>query len=246
MRARIQLAVDLGMLAPGQRLPTPRESAEALEVSEMSVRRAYRLLADDGLVVSRRGNAGGTFIADRPPLAAGTAVAPAVTAYRSDAEHVHGLIDQRAALEAGLAALASGVRDPDQLDSLRDLVQRMRDAADWAEFRVADTAFHAVLAHASGLPAAAALHHRLSHELYAYFIPYRLDYLRASNEEHADLVDALERRDAGAAAALAFAHVHELHDSMYVGLSGEGQLREERIVDEQMTGEQIVEERIGE
>ena len=42
VRARISLALELGMLVPGQRLPAPEEAARAFGVSEMSVRRAYR------------------------------------------------------------------------------------------------------------------------------------------------------------------------------------------------------------
>jgi len=215
VRARISLAVQLGMLQPGQRLPSPSETAHAFEVGEITVRRAYSALVDEGLVVRRRGHTGGTFIADVPPAAS----AADTEAYRADADHVHGLIDQRATLEAGLAARASANRSGAHLATMTSLVDRMRLATDWAEYREADAAFHAELAAASGLPAAAALHHRISHELYAYFIPYRIDLLHASNEQHAVLVEALSNQNAGESSRLAFEHVAHLHDSMYVGLA---------------------------
>lgn len=214
VRARISLAVELGMLAPGDRIPGPDDTARAFEVSEMTVRRAYRLLSDEGVVVRRPGRAGGTFIADAPPV--GTVVE--IDAYRADAAHVHGLIDQRATLEAGLAALASADASPEVLARLDALIVDMRTAPDWTGFRTADSAFHAVLAEAAGVRGAAELHRRVSHELYAYFIPYRIDYLRASNEEHVLLVAALRAGDAATASRLAFDHVAELHASMYVGL----------------------------
>ncbi|MCK2035195.1 FCD domain-containing protein [Microbacterium sp. SSW1-49] len=214
VRARISLAVELGMLAPGQRLPGPDDTARAFEVSEMTVRRAYRQLSDEGVVVRRPGHAGGTFIADAPTV--GTVIE--TDAYRADAAHVHALIDQRATLEAGLAALVSTRPDERSLARLDALVDDMRAAPDWTGFRTADSAFHAALAEASGVSGAVELHHRVSHELYAYFIPYRIDYLRASNEEHARLVAALRAGDAESASRLAFDHVAELHASMYVGL----------------------------
>jgi DNA-binding FadR family transcriptional regulator len=214
VRARISLAVELGMLTPGQRLPGPEDTARAFEVSEMTVRRAYRQLSDEGVVVRRPGHAGGTFIADAPTV--GTVIE--IDAYRADAAHVHALIDQRATIEAGLAALVSTRPDEVSLARMDALVDDMRTAADWTGFRTADSAFHAALAEASGVGGAAELHHRVSHELYTYFIPYRIDYLRASNEEHARLVDALRARDAATASRLAFDHVAELHASMYVGL----------------------------
>lgn len=213
VRARISLAVELGMLVPGQRLPGTDDTARAFEVSEMTVRRAYRALSAEGVVVRRKGHAGGTFIADAPAL--GTV--GEIDAYRADAAHVHALIDQRAALEAGLAAIASAAPEESALARLDALVDEMRSAADWTVFRTADAAYHAELAAMGGAAGAADLHHRVSHELYAYFIPYRIDYLRESNEEHARLVDALRARDAGAASRLAFDHVAELHGSMYVG-----------------------------
>ena len=213
VRARISLAVELGMLTPGQRLPSTDDTARAFEVSEMTVRRAYRALSDEGVVVRRKGHAGGTFIADAP--AVGTVVE--IDAYRADAAHVHALIDQRAALEAGLAAIASASADEEALTQLDALVEEMRSVPDWTGFRTADAVFHEVLVRMAGAAGAADLHQRVSHELYAYFIPYRIDYLRESNEEHACLVDALRSRDAAAASRLAFDHVAELHGSMYVG-----------------------------
>ena len=213
VRARIWLGVNLGMLTTGQRLPTPAETARAFGVSEMTVRRAYRLLSDEGLVVRLRGGSGGSFIADVLPDRG----SPALAAYREDAEHVHDLIDQRAVIEAGLAGLASSARTGSELAELAALVARMRAARDWAEFREADAAFHEGVASAAHVAGAATLHRRVSNELYEYFVPYRLEYLAESNAEHGLLVEALSSRDALAASRLAYAHVAELHSSMYVG-----------------------------
>lgn len=213
VRARISLAVELGMLTPGQRLPGTDDTARAFEVSEMTVRRAYRALSEDGVVVRRKGHAGGTFIADAPTVGA----VVEIDAYREDAAHVHALIDQRAVLEAGLASRAALAPDAAALARLEALVEEMRGVPDWTGFRTADAAFHEALATMAGAGGAADLHHRVSHELYAYFIPYRIDYLRESNEEHARLIEALRAGDAAAASRLAFDHVAELHGSMYVG-----------------------------
>lgn len=60
--AGIRRALSSGQLAPGDRLPTGRELAEALDVNLETVQRAYRSAADEGLVVSRVGR--GTRVAD--------------------------------------------------------------------------------------------------------------------------------------------------------------------------------------
>ncbi|MEL7061268.1 MAG: GntR family transcriptional regulator [Acidobacteriota bacterium] len=55
-----------GALAPGDPLPSVRELARQLRVNPLTVSKAYRRLADRGLVIVRRGQ--GTFVADRPPI----------------------------------------------------------------------------------------------------------------------------------------------------------------------------------
>lgn len=45
----------VGTLSPGDRLPAGRELAASLDVNLETVQRAYRRLADDGVVISRVG-----------------------------------------------------------------------------------------------------------------------------------------------------------------------------------------------
>ena len=64
--AAVRGALVQGEVAPGERLPPGRELAQALGVNLDTVQRAYRLLAEDGLVTSRVGR--GTRVVDAPPL----------------------------------------------------------------------------------------------------------------------------------------------------------------------------------
>lgn len=57
-----------GRLAPGDRLPSAREVAEALEINLHTVLRAYQQLRDEGLVDLRRGR-GAVISASAAPLA---------------------------------------------------------------------------------------------------------------------------------------------------------------------------------
>ena len=63
VRARIALAIELGLLARGERLPTYRQLAQAIWLREINARRVLDSLADDGLLARRRGRGVGTFVA---------------------------------------------------------------------------------------------------------------------------------------------------------------------------------------
>ena len=58
----VRAALVDGRLGPGDRLPAGRELAHALDVNLETVQHAYRLLADEGLVVGRVGR--GTRVVD--------------------------------------------------------------------------------------------------------------------------------------------------------------------------------------
>jgi GntR family transcriptional regulator, transcriptional repressor for pyruvate dehydrogenase complex len=60
---RLAQSIRLGVLVEGDRLPPERELAETFGVSRVTLREAIKALRDAGLVESRRGRGGGTFIA---------------------------------------------------------------------------------------------------------------------------------------------------------------------------------------
>src|SRR4051794_26221349 len=66
--ASIRTDIVAGRLAPGDRLPSARELAEALEINLHTVLRAYQQLRDEGLVDLRRGR-GAVISASAAPLA---------------------------------------------------------------------------------------------------------------------------------------------------------------------------------
>ncbi|POX38707.1 GntR family transcriptional regulator [Streptomyces sp. Ru73] len=218
VRARIALAVDLGLLRPGERLPPGDRIAEALDTSEITVRRALVALCREGVLERRRGRTGGTLVAEHPPRGAVDAVA----SYRAAAPDVHALIDHRLVLECGIAHLAA-VREPDEAAGreLDRLVAEMERAQSWAEFHRWDERFHLAVAAATGLPSVVEPYGRALKELYRYYLPYPLAHLRESNAEHRALAEAVRRADPAAAAEVARRHVQTLHESMFMHLLGD-------------------------
>ncbi len=217
VRARLELAMELELMAAGEKLPAEPDIAEALDVSVATVRRALQSMADEGLVVRRRGRAGGTFVAR-----SGTGVSPGAdrpsATFRADAAEVHRLIDLRALSEDALSAAAAHAATDEELDGLAAIVAEAAATTDWTSYHNADQRFHESVAAASHLDWAMSTYCDVLHGLYRYFIPYPISYLHNVNLEHAQLVEALRRRDSRAASEIARNHVLTLHKTMYVGL----------------------------
>ncbi|MER6219744.1 FCD domain-containing protein [Streptomyces sp900105755] len=216
VRARIAMAVDLGLLSPGERLPPTDAIAEALGVGEITVRRALGSLCADGVLERRRGRNGGTLVAERPARG----VVGAAEAYHGQSAEVHRMIDERTVLECGIAHLAARGVTGAALDELDTLVAAMDRAESWAEFHSCDERFHLAVARATGLDASVGTYGTVLRRLYAYYLPYPLAALRDSNDEHRALVAALRAGDAAEAADIARRHVETLHRTMFVGLMG--------------------------
>jgi GntR family transcriptional regulator len=62
---QVRQAVRLGILCPGDQLPTVKEVVSSLAINPNTVLRAYRELDLEGVVEGRRGV--GTFVREQPP-----------------------------------------------------------------------------------------------------------------------------------------------------------------------------------
>ncbi|WP_246036570.1 FadR/GntR family transcriptional regulator [Sinomonas susongensis] len=214
VRMRIGMAIRLGLLKPGERLPDKDDVALGLSVSPMTARRALASLADDGVVVRLRGRSGGTFVADAPPAE----VLHGLTMPASEFKQIHRLIDRRMLLESAVGHFAALNATGEQLARLESLTERMAAATDWAEYHQCDAEFHAAVGQASGLGAAVEEYQHSLDELYAFFVPYPIEELHLANRDHAVLTAALRASDVVAAAAVSREHVETLHRTMVVGL----------------------------
>ncbi len=213
VRARIELAIELNLLTAGEKLPSDARIAGALDVSEITARRALESLADDGILSRRRGRTGGTFVTDTKRAASDDAV----NTYRADAEEVHRLIDARVLLESALLHHAALNATPEQIAELEAHVAAADAAESWTEYHLSDEQFHLGLARAAGLPWAVPHYSEALARLYRYFIPYPIEQLRLANRDHSRILDAVRRRDPVAAVAEISTHVSALHSTMFVG-----------------------------
>jgi DNA-binding FadR family transcriptional regulator len=193
---RLAQGIKLGVLIEGDRLPPERELSTTFGVSRVTLREAIKALRDGGLVESRRGRGGGTFVVS--PKDAATELTPFVPPAGGS---LNDTLDMRRVVEPGAAALAA-TRDltPDDRATLRSCLVAASDTSSGSR-RLADSRFHMAVAACAGSPslsrAIADVQLRMDELLRA--IPVLSTNLAHSDRQHALIVDAVLAGDAEAA-----------------------------------------------
>jgi GntR family transcriptional repressor for pyruvate dehydrogenase complex len=200
---RLGTAIRLGVLAPGTRLPAERELAEQLSISRSTLRQALTTLVQSGHLVSQRGRAGGTFVADAPPL--GQKREGVVLG-----EDARAVLDYRVAVETGATVLAAERATEGDLANLEGLTERMAETTGpFGEYRRADVRFHIGLAEASHSPRLVTAMTEVQGQMSDLIarIAHPDVVLTSSNAQHKRLVALLRRRDSGRAVQLMREHM---------------------------------------
>ena len=192
-----------GELAPGERMPPEAPLAESLGVSRLALREAMKTLAAKGMVSIRTRT--GTHV---QPRQAWHLFDPAVLQWHAqgplDEKFVTDLMQLRRVIEPAAARLAARQATKSQLQAIRAAYLAMVQAADPAAYVVADLAFHGGVLEACDnafigqLQGAISEVLRVSFQASASPLP---DDREKALALHRALLDALEARDAEAAAA---------------------------------------------
>lgn len=193
---QILQVVRLGLVPAGGRLPAERELAERLGVSRVTLREVLKVLQDQGLVESRRGRYGGTFVLPR------TDAPGAAELRRRIAEvDIEDVLRFREVLEVGAADLCAGH------GLTREQAERLRRALDGthetplSDYRRRDTLFHLTLAELSGSPSLTAQYAAVRATVNDLLdcIPLLVRNLEHSQRQHTALVEAVLDGDADGA-----------------------------------------------
>jgi GntR family transcriptional regulator, transcriptional repressor for pyruvate dehydrogenase complex len=200
---RLGTAIRLGLLVPGARLPSERDLADQLRISRSTLRQALTTLVQSGHLISLRGRAGGTFVADAPPMGqTGAGV--------DLGDGVREVLDYRVAVETGATVLAAERATADDLDRLYELTERMKaTSGPFEDYRRADVRFHIGLAEAAHSPrllAAMTVVQGEMSDLIAH-IAHPDEVLKSSNAQHRRLVGLLRKGDMGRAVRLMREHM---------------------------------------
>lgn len=201
----VRAQVEDGVWKVGERIPKEQELADMLQVGRNTVREAIRVLSHANVLEVRQGD--GTYVRSN--------VDPAEVMRRVSRSSLLDHFELRAMLETEAARLAASQRSKADITLLRRLLKERGEQGDHQTreaFVEADLAFHAAIARISGNTALA--------ELYRYFSSaVRLNTLSVLDDddlpepglnEHAAIVDAIERENGDGAATAARAVVKPL------------------------------------
>lgn len=192
-----------GELEPGAKL-NEEDIAGELNVSRGPVREAFRALESAGLVRTEKNR--GVFVRQ-------VSVAEADDIY-----------EVRAGLDELIGRLLAQRVQPSQLAELRELLKKMQQAArsrSVEDYYPLNVRFHDRLAEFTGNRTLLAVYRRLVNELHLYrraTLARGPDSFPISTREHADIVEALARRDADRAGALLYEHAMESRDRLHAAL----------------------------
>lgn len=204
--ARLREAMYLGILKPGDQLPTEVDLAQQFGVAPMTVRDALAVLRETGLIETRRGRTGGSFVqrfATPPSTQARERLAELTLSQLRD------LVDEHEAVSGQAAALAAARAADGNLHRLRRLVEELRSATSPAECIRADSRFHVEIAVAAQSERLTRLEVRLQAEICGMFwLPDGPALDRAAVvAEHQDIVATVADGDAELARRHAQRHV---------------------------------------
>ncbi|WP_432261060.1 FadR/GntR family transcriptional regulator [Cupriavidus sp. TMH.W2] len=193
---KLRALIDQPDFAPNGRLPSERVLAERLGVSRPSVREALVALELEGRVEIRMGS--GVYICATPNAAANAA--PPETEL---GDSLLDIMAARAVIEGAIAASVAPFSKPKALKVLRGIYETMAQEVEAGQVPIgADRAFHVAIAQMTGndvlVRTVTALfderHSPLSTKLRGHFESEST--WAAALDEHKDILEALEARDA--------------------------------------------------
>ena len=210
---RIGEAISLGLIEVGERLPAESDLAARFDVSQVTLREALAILRDAGLLETRRGRGGGTFVRGYAPV-------PGADRFRDVAPaDIRDLVAYGRAVSGAAAALAARHAGARELEHVRELAERTQAAGSLGDLLRADGRLHVVIAAGSQAARLTRAEIEVQSELNELLalLPDERHVLELVRRQHGALVEAVARRDSAAARAHAEEHVETMGD-LIIGL----------------------------
>jgi GntR family transcriptional regulator, transcriptional repressor for pyruvate dehydrogenase complex len=222
---RLADGIALGLLVPHEQLPSESELADTFGVSPVTVREALTALREQGLVATRRGRGGGSFVRD--VRGGGAAAATLHERLRTvSPSELRDLADHYVAITGTGALLAADRAGAQDVALLADGVAELERASDAGARRRAESRFHVELAAAAQSPRLTRAEIALQTEVGPLlWLPAATPAAKAEQvREHGGIVDAVAAGDGQRARSHAVAHVYAAlarASALQLGLLGE-------------------------
>ena len=203
---RISEAIQLGLLSDGERLPPESEFARQFGVSPVTLREAIATLRERGLVETRRGRNGGSFVRRSHDPDEGPDVARlralSVTALRD-------MSDEHTAIAGLSARLAADRANASNVRRIKLLAEQLNGAVTRGERMKADSRFHIEVAIATRSERLTRREVALQGETVGLLWTTHLDdcEIAVLDNEHLAIAKAIAAEDGVAAGELAEQHV---------------------------------------
>src|SRR3954452_8790666 len=196
---RLRDAIVLGVLGDGEQLPSEVDLAESLGVAPVTARESLQALRELGLVTTKRGRGGGSFVCapDNPD-----AVLVRTRLAELSLVDIRDFGDFYRAIAAAAAAYAAERAAGDDIERLREV--GVRRAVDPGGSRRAEAQFHLEVAAATQSARMTSEELRLQAEFgpLLWLAMATEDGRERSEADHAAIVDAIEAGDAPRARGL--------------------------------------------
>jgi GntR family transcriptional repressor for pyruvate dehydrogenase complex len=209
--SRLLQTIRLGVVSPGEALPSERDLALRFGVSRDTVRDAIKALAEAGFLVARRGRYGGTFVNERlPPVGlSGVLDDGAPLSESIPPEDLDDVLGLRDILEVGAARAAAGrALSKAQRELLWTSLKETREAA-VDDYRRLDSRLHLAIAELVGVASLMPLlaDNRMRVNEFLDRIPLLERNIAHSDEQHEQIVLAILTGDAERAAVAMREHL---------------------------------------
>ena len=205
---QIKALLREGKLATGDRLPSERDLCQRFGVSRVTVREALRVLEASGLIEIRVGARGGAFVASPSKERLGEGLADLMTLAPLTPADV---TEARSVIEIGILPMVVERATEKDIAALRRIVDEGYDALSRDAYTMVLSAqFHVAIAACAHNPAIESLVHSFHGPMLlslrqAQIVAPAMG--RRGTDEHAQLVESIERRDVQAAIDVMTTHL---------------------------------------
>jgi GntR family transcriptional regulator, transcriptional repressor for pyruvate dehydrogenase complex len=146
---RLITAIAIGEYLPGARLPVERELAAALGVGRMTVRAALARLVERGLLETRRGRGGGSYVVDQWPDSSTESVRRTLSMRLAE---LRDRCDAICRLHGAVCRAAAEARTEDDVAALAARLEDFREADSGLDSQQADSRLHLAIMDAAHNP----------------------------------------------------------------------------------------------